>query len=280
MTAFLFAGQGSVVPGMGDEVARLRPDLLAAVAEAVGEDPFPRAEESTRFAQPAILCSSLARWSVLEDPAKPTAMLGHSLGELSALVAAGALAERDALTLVARRAALMDDAGAPGDGMIAVLKGDLEQVQAIADEHGVTLANDNAPGQAVLAGDLERLSAASDAAKAAGLRAMRLGVSGAFHSPSMASALPEWEAALAAVEFAPLSATVISCLTAQPIEDPRAALAAGLTSPVRFRESLLALAASGVTRFVEVGPGKVLAGLAGRTLPDATVEIAEVGTHA
>ncbi|HZO37218.1 MAG TPA: ACP S-malonyltransferase [Solirubrobacteraceae bacterium] len=277
MTAFLFAGQGSVVPGMREEVADLRPDLLDAVTEAVGDDPFARAEESTRYAQPAILCASLARWSALGAPAAE-ALLGHSLGELSALAAAGSLSERDALSLVALRAALMDDAGKPGDGMIAILRGELPQVQEIADAHDVTLANDNAPGQLVLAGDLERLDAAAEAAKAAGLRAVRLGVSGAFHSPAMASALPAWTQALAAVEFAAPSATVYSCLTAAPIDDPRQALADGLTSRVRFRESLLALQTQGVTHFVEVGPGKVLAGLASRTLPDATVEIAHVGT--
>lgn len=276
MTAFLFAGQGSVVPGMRDEVADLRPDLLDAVTEAVGEDPFLRAEESTRYAQPAILCTSLARWSALGAP-DGEALIGHSLGELTALAAAGSVSERDALALVALRAALMDDAGRPGDGMVAVLRGELDQVQAIADAHGVTLANDNAPGQLVLAGDLERLNAAAETAKAAGLRAMRLGVSGAFHSPAMAPALPAWRQALDETEFTAPAATVYSCLTAEPIDDPRQALADGLTSRVRFRESLLALQDRGVTRFVEVGPGKVLAGLASRTLPDAVVELADVG---
>jgi acyl transferase domain-containing protein len=264
---------------MREEVADLRPDLLDAVSSAVGEDPFPRAEESTRFAQPAILCTTLARWSALGAP-QAEALLGHSLGELSALVAAGSLGERDALSLVALRAALMDDAGAPGDGMVAVLRGELSQVQEIADAHGVTLANDNAPGQLVLAGDLERLDDAAESAKAAGLRAMRLGVSGAFHSPAMASALPAWTEALREIDFREPAITVYSCLTAAPIDDPRQALTDGLTSRVRFRESLLELRASGVERFVEVGPGKVLAGLASRTLPDATVEIAHVGAAA
>ena len=145
MTAFLFAGQGSVVPGMREQVADLRPDLLDAVSEAVGDDPFLRAEESTRYAQPAILCTTLARWSAL-GAADAEALLGHSLGELSALAAAGSLSEHDALALVALRAALMDEAGEPGDGMIAVLRGELPDVQAIADAHGVTVANDNAPG--------------------------------------------------------------------------------------------------------------------------------------
>lgn len=281
MTAFLFPGQGSTAPGMRDEVERLRPDLLAVVTAAVGEDPFPRADESTRFGQPAILCTSLARWSALEIPSGDVeALLGHSLGELGALAAAGAIGEVDALGLVARRAALMDEAGAEGDGMLAVLGGEIDAVRAIAGAHGVTLANDNAPGQAVLAGAGDALTAAQAAAREAGLRAIRLGVTGAFHSPSMASAQPAWDEALAAVDFGALSLPVISCLTAEPIADPRAALSAGLTNPVRFRESLLRLGADGVTRCVEVGPGKVLSGLAKRTLSDVAVELADVGAHA
>ena len=113
-----------------------------------------------------------------------------------------------------------------------------------------------------------------------GMRAIRLNVTGAFHSPRMAAAQPEWDAALAAVAFAAPGANVISCLTGEPVTDPRAALAAGLTNPVRFRESLLNLGAAGVTHFVEVGPGKVLSGLAARTLPEATVEVAEVSARA
>lgn len=280
MTAFLFAGQGSLVAGMADEVARLRPDLLDVVSEAVGDDPFARAEESTRYAQPAILCSSLARWSALPGASAGDVLLGHSLGELSALAAAGSVSEHDALRLVAVRAALMDEVGSPDDGMVAILRGELDQVQAIADAHGVTLANDNAPGQAVLAGRRAQLDAAADAAKEAGMRAMRLGVSGAFHSPAMAPAVPAWESALAEVAFAPPEVAVVSCLTGASIEDPRRTLADGLTHPVRFREALLALGAAGERRFVEVGPGKVLAGLAGRTLPDATVEIADIGVYA
>ncbi|HVW17488.1 MAG TPA: ACP S-malonyltransferase [Solirubrobacteraceae bacterium] len=277
MTAFLFPGQGSTTPDMRDQVAALRPDLLDAVAEAVGEDPFPRADESTRFGQPAILVTTLARWSALADRhGEAECLLGHSLGELSALAAAGSIGERQALELVAIRAALMDDAGAPGDGMLAVVGGEIDDVRRIAAAHGVAVANDNSPGQVVLAGHGDDLDAAAAAAKEAGLRTIRLNVTGAFHSPRMAAAQAPWDEALARVEFAPPAIPVLSCLTGEPIEDPRAALSAGLTNPVRFRESLLALAARGVTGFAEVGPGKVLLGLARRTLPDAEVSVAEV----
>lgn len=265
VTAFLFPGQGSQVPGMRDEVAALRPDLLEAVERAVGEDPFARVEESTRFAQPAILCSSLARWSALDG--EPSFLLGHSLGEIGALVAAGALDEHAALELVATRGRLMAEASAPGDGMLAVLRGEPADVAALAERHGVTVANDNAPGQMVLSGELERLDAASRDARRRGLRTMRLAVAGAFHSHAMEPARAAWERALDAVGFAPSRTPVVSCLTAAPIGDPRAALAASLTAPVRFREALLHLAAEGCDDFVDVGPGRILEGLVKRTLP-------------
>ena len=265
VTAVLFPGQGSQEPGMREEAAALRPDLLELVCEVVGEDPFVRVEESTAFAQPAILCASLARWSALDTD--PSYLLGHSLGEIGALAAAGALTDRQALALVAARGRLMAAAGRPNDGMLAVLRGEPAAVAALAKRHRVTVANDNAPGQMVLSGDLDLLDAASRDARGAGLRTLRLPVTGAFHSPAMAPAREPWERVLAETEFAPLRVPVVSCLTAAPIEDPRAALAASLTAPVRFREALLYLADQGCDEFIEVGPGRVLEGLVKRTLP-------------
>jgi [acyl-carrier-protein] S-malonyltransferase len=265
VTAFLFPGQGSQVPGMREEVQRLRPDLLDAVEAIVGEDPFARVEESTRFAQPAILCCSLARWSALD--AEPSHLLGHSMGELGALAAAGALDERQALELVALRGRLMAEASRPGQGMLVVLRGEADDVATLAARHGVTVANDNAPGQIVLSGDLDRLDAASADARRQGLRTMRLPVAGAFHSPAMAPACAAWERALAGAELAPLHTPVVSCMTAAPIDDARAVLAASLTEPVRFREALLHLDAAGCTDYVDVGPGRVLEGLVKRTVP-------------
>jgi acyl transferase domain-containing protein len=278
VSAYLFPGQGSQVAGMRDEVARLRPDLLDTVGEIVGEDPFERVEESTRFAQPAILCSSLARWSVLD--AEADVLLGHSLGELAALAAAGAIGEREALELVVERGRLMADAAAPGDGMLAALGGDATVVRALADHHGVTVANDNAPGQLVLSGGVAALDAFAGEAKARGVRTMTLAVRGAFHSPAMESAREAWVAALAEVEFAEPAVPVVSCLTAAPIGDARRALADSLTHPVRFREALLHLAAGGATRFVDVGPGRILERLVRRTLPDLQSAVAEVGARA
>jgi [acyl-carrier-protein] S-malonyltransferase len=269
-SAILFPGQGSQTPEMHDLVARERPDLLALASEVVGTDPFPRADEGTNFAQPAIFCASLAGWSALGSPLG-VVMAGHSLGELGALVAAGALGEREGLELVTLRGRLMHDSGvAAGDGsMVAVIgAGASEHAQEIADASALTVANDNSPLQIVLSGAKAHVPAAIDAARALGLRAMELDVTGAFHSPMMAAAVPQFAAALAQADFRPPRTTVLSAVTAAPFTDPRTELADALTMPVRWREVMLALRELGAERFVDVGPGRVLTGLAKRTLSD------------
>ena len=269
-TAILFPGQGSQTDEMRDDVQRARPDLLELAAHAVGEDPFPRAGEGTNFAQPAIFCASLAGWHALGTP-EGDFMAGHSLGELAALVAAGAVAEADGLRLVALRGRLMHEAGleAGDGGMVAVLgRGAADHAHEIADAQSLTIANDNSPQQVVLSGARDALPAAVEHAKELGLRAMELDVTGAFHSPMMASAVPEFTAALAETEFKTPRVTVVSAVTARPFEDPPRELADALTMPVRWRETLLALHELGASRFVEVGPGRVLTGLAKRTLAD------------
>ncbi len=269
-TAILFPGQGSQTPDMRDTVAAARPDLLALAGEIVGEDPFERAEEGTRYAQPAIFCASLAGWEALGRPIRDF-MAGHSLGELAALVAAGSLRERDGLELVALRGRLMQEAGerAGDGGMLALLgAGSADHAAALAEAHGLAVANDNSPQQVVLSGARSALPGAAAEAKEFGLRAMELPVTGAFHSPMMASALPEFEAALAGVEISEPRVPVLSAVTAEPFDDVRLRLAEALTSPVRWRETMLALHRLGAERFVEVGPGRVLTGLAKRTLRD------------
>jgi malonyl CoA-acyl carrier protein transacylase len=272
-TAILFPGQGSQTPTMRDDVARVRPDLLELVVECVGEDPFLRVDDGTRFAQPAIFCASLAGYEAMGRP-EGQFMAGHSLGELAALVAAGVLSERSGCELVALRGRLMQESGErAGDGsMLAVLgAGAAEHAQAIADRGGLAVANDNSPQQVVLSGDKAGFEAASAAAKELGLRPRELAVTGAFHSPMMAGAVPEFEAALARVELEPdplPGVTVISAVTAAPLDDPRRRLAEALTAPVRWREVVLTLHDRGVRRFVEVGPGKVLTGLVKRTVDD------------
>jgi [acyl-carrier-protein] S-malonyltransferase len=260
---------------MRETVAEVRPDLLSLASEVVGEDPFARVEDGTRFAQPAIFCASLAGWETLGRPAGEF-MAGHSLGELAALVAAGCLAERDGLELVALRGRLMQESGErAGDGsMLALLgQGAADHAAELAGAHGLAVANDNSPQQVVLSGDRSGFDGASAAAKELGLRAMELPVTGAFHSPMMAEAVPAFEAALERVEVtSPDGVTVLSAVTAAPFEDVRAQLAQALTMPVRWRETLLALRELGAERFLEVGPGRVLTGLVKRTLRD--VELA------
>ena len=276
-TALLFPGQGSQTADMRDQVARVRPDLLKLAIEVVGEDPFGRVDDGTAYAQPAIFCASIAGWCQMGRPIYEF-MAGHSLGELGALVAAGVLSERAGLELVALRGRLMQEAGeTAGDGgMIALLGADAaERAEAVAAPHGLSIANDNSPQQIVLSGPRAALPAAEQTARELGLRAVILPVTGAFHSPMMASAVPEFERALAAVELRPARSTVISAVTAEPFDDVRARLLGALTGPVRWRELLLALHARGVNRFVEVGPGKVLTGLVKRTLKD--VELAMSG---
>jgi [acyl-carrier-protein] S-malonyltransferase len=247
-TAILFPGQGSQTPEMRELVARVRPELLELVAEAVGEDPFPRADEGTNFAQPAIFCASLAGWASIGSPVSEL-MAGHSLGELGALVAAGALDERDAVALVALRGKLMHESGlAAGDGsMVAVMgAGAADHAQEIAAASELTIANDNSPMQIVLSGAKSNIPDAIESAEELGLRAMELDVTGAFHSPMMAAAVPAF--------------------TAKPFTDPRRELADALTMPVRWREVLLTMHELGARRFVDVGPSRVLTGLAKRTL--------------
>jgi [acyl-carrier-protein] S-malonyltransferase len=276
--AVLFPGQGSQTPDMRDLVAHRAPELLERCIALVGEDPFPRAGESTRFAQPAIFCASVAGWDALDLDAGAAA--GHSLGELAALAAAGVLEREDALCLVVTRGRLMAEADDSGS-MLALVGASQEDAEAIAAEAGVTVANDNAPGQVVLSGRRDALERAAEAARERGRRAMPLDVAGAFHSPAVESAVAPFRAALDEVEIHEPAFPVFSCASTEPFTDVRAELAAALTRPVRWRETVLALHEAGATRFVEVGPGKVLARLGKRILPEHPVETpAEELAHA
>src|SRR5581483_10263954 len=217
VSAILFPGQGSQTPEMRDTVAEVRPDLLSLASEVVGEDPFARVDDGTKFAQPAIFCASLAGWEALGRP-RGEFMAGHSLGELAALVAAGCLDERDGLELVALRGKLMQESGerAGDGGMLALLgQGAADHAAELAEGHGLSVANDNSPQQVVLSGDRSGFDGASAAAKELGLRPMELPVTGAFHSPMMAEAVPAFTEAL---ERAPVSSpqgvTVLSAVTA------------------------------------------------------------------
>jgi malonyl CoA-acyl carrier protein transacylase len=258
---------------MRDTVAGARPDLLEAVLALVGDDPFARIDESTRFAQPAIFCASLAGWARVSDAVgSPIAFAGHSLGELSALAVAGTLDELDALRLVVLRGRLMAELGETGGGtMLAVLGADPAQAATLAESHGVAVANDNAPGQVVLSGAPNDLRALREDARAQGLRAIPLDVTGAFRSPQMIPAVEPFRAALSAVQLHPPRGVVFSCATARPFVDPVNELADALVAPVRWRETMSALAAFGARAYVDVGPGAVLAKLTPRCVADAAV---------
>ena len=277
LPAVLFPGQGSHTPGMRDLVAGRAPELLERVTALVGEDPFPRVAESTRFAQPAIFCASIVAWEAIGKPAGAAA--GHSLGEIAALTAAGVLGRDDALELVVTRGRLMAEAD-PDGSMLAVIGGTIEDAEAIAEAAGITVANDNAPGQVVLSGPRDGLARAEAAAAEMGRRTMPVDVAGAFHSPSMEPAVAPFREALDAVEVHEPAFPVISCASTTPFEDVREELAAALTRPVRWRETMLALHAAGATRFVEPGPGKLLARMGKRILPDHPVEHPLEAVHA
>jgi malonyl CoA-acyl carrier protein transacylase len=260
-TALLFPGQGSQVPGMRDLVAAEAPELLSRI----GDEPFDRVAESTRFAQPAIFCASVAGWRVLErEGVEPVAAAGHSLGELAALVAAGAVDAVEALDLVVLRGRLMSEAA--GGTMLALLGIDDDRAAELARQHGVTVANLNAPGQVVLSGDPGALRAV---AARDGVRSLELGVAGAFHSPAMQPAVAPFSAALRATAWRPPAFPVVSCTTAESMTDPARELAEALTRPVRWTDTMRALAALGAAAFVDAGPGRVLAKLVRRTLPEA-----------
>ena len=269
--ALLFPGQGSQTHAMRELVARRCPALLERCLELVGEDPFARVEESTRFQQPAIFCASIAGWKGLPDDVAPVAAAGHSLGELAALAAADVLSVEDALELVVLRGRLMAEADDRGS-MLALVGADADEAARVAEAAGLTVANDNAPGQIVLAGDRERFDRAEQVAVELGKRAIRLPVAGAFHSPSMRPAVAPFRAALEGVELRAPRFTVFSCASAKPFVDVRDELAQALIRPVRWRETFTALHDAGATRFIEVGPGKVLARLAKRIVAGSKVE--------
>jgi acyl transferase domain-containing protein len=253
---------------MRETVERHRPDLLELAQREVGPDLFERAADGTRWAQPAIFCAALAGARELE--VEPDVMAGHSLGEITALVAAEAIGAEDGLRLVAARGRLMQEAAEEtGDGgMTAVrARGDNRQViTEVAAASDVAIANDNAPDQLVLSGSLDALDRAEAELQERGIRGKRLPVAGAFHSPLMAPAVEPFREVVAGIEFGEPRVPVMSCVTARPFEDVPSELVRALTEPVRWLDVMHALDARGVTDFVETGPGQVLTNLVKKSL--------------
>lgn len=298
--AYLFPGQGSQAVGMGLALAQRYARAQETFAEADAILGFPLAQlcfegpadllTATRNAQPAILTASIAALRVLraERPDLPGAicMAGHSLGEYSALVAAGSLAFADGVRLTRARGELMAAAGEQHPGsMAAVLRLDDAQVADIcaraasASGDVVQVANYNSPGQVVISGGPAGVEAATALAKAAGGRVMPLAVSIAAHSALMAPAVEAFAQRVAATPFAPPQTPVIGNVQALPlvsVEEIRSELVAQLTASVRWTATITAMIEAGVTRFVEIGPGAVLTGLVKRIAPG--VETANVAT--
>ncbi len=279
MLAFTFPGQGSQRPGMGQPwVDHPSWELVDDASEAVERDVArllldADADEltETRNAQLATFTLSLVILDAAERLGiEPTACAGHSLGEYSALVAVGVLSVAEGARLVAARGEAMQAAAdvAPGT-MAAILGLDADLVvQSCADVEGSWVANDNAPGQIVIAGTASGVDAAGANAKKRGAkRVMALAVGGAFHSPLMASAQSDLDSALAAATWGGAHAPVVANVDAVAHDDGWSdLLSRQLVSPVRWRESMLALPQLGVTITVELGPGSELSGMVKRTL--------------
>jgi [acyl-carrier-protein] S-malonyltransferase len=232
----------------------------------------------TALAQPAIFVAGIISWRDRGDTGCAW-LAGHSVGEYAALVAGSAMAFEDALRVVRVRADAMEAASRSADtGMAAVLGLSLEQVAAIAGQAGVAVANDNAPGQVVVAGDQSALTEAATLVRAARGRSILLETAGAFHTDIMASAEAPLRRALRDVEIREPSIPVISNVTARPyngVEEIRDLLGRQPTSQVRFRESLEWMWAEGVREFEDFGPGQVAAGMAVRTFkPLESLEVA------
>jgi [acyl-carrier-protein] S-malonyltransferase len=292
-TAFVFPGQGSQTVGMGKDLAETYPIAKQTFEEADSILGFaisklmwdgPEADlNDTVNTQPALYIHSLASFRVfshLYPDQKPASLAGHSLGELSALAASGALSFEDGLKLVRKRGELMKRAGelAPGS-MAAILALDIPTLDKICIEASthqeiVQVANDNCPGQVVISGAKLAVERAMAAAKASGAkRAMPLAVSIAAHSPLMASIQDEWNDAVYSANVSALQIPVIGNVHALPLADENAARAdiiAQMQSRVRWTESVKYIASQGVNTFMEAGTGTVLGGLIKRIADGVT----------
>jgi [acyl-carrier-protein] S-malonyltransferase len=290
--AFCFPGQGSLEAGMGREIAEAVPEareVLALGSRVAGLDlihlTFDASEEElveTEVQQPALVATSLAVLAAIRDRGiKPDFVVGHSVGEFAALAAAGAMRFEEAIALVRERGLAMAEAARRNPGSMAAILGlDDETVERICRRIlNVWPANYNCPGQIVVSGENPAVEEACAAATDAGARrAVRLRVSGAFHSPLVAKAADRLRPALDKVKFNEPSAPFMSTVTAR-IENARRAsplLVDQLTAPVRFTQAAQALMKEGVNTFVEVGPGNVLSGLVKRI--DRTAKTISVGS--
>lgn len=291
--AILFPGQGSQEVGMGARLAEAfapaaqrfeqANDLLGySLSKICFEDPQQQLNQ-TEYAQPALYTTCLACWDVLTRELgnlSATWFAGHSLGEFTALHAANSYSFEAGLQLVHQRANLMAQAGQKAPGGMAVIIGSQTTIiqqtcLQIQQEHGyvLVLANDNAPGQAVVSGDVAALEKLKELKSQLGYKLFRqLPISVACHSPRMSIVQAQFDQAIDDTPLQGALPPLIANTTASPIETPeqiRAELKKQLCGPVRWQESILALSALGIDHFLEIGPGEVLTGLVKRILPNA-----------
>lgn len=278
--AYVFPGQGSQSTGMGSDLYDTYPSARAVFREAdaclgfsLSRLCFEGPEDElrkTHNVQPAILVVSIACLRALEEAAilnfpRPTFVAGHSLGEYTALVAAGVLGLADAISLVRERGRLMYEAGLrqPG-GMLAVLGLDEETVKGISSESGTEISNINCPGQIVLSGVAQALAQANKLAREQGARVIPLRVSGAFHSVLMEPVLAEFSRIVSSFRLEPPVIPIVSNVTARPLADADSIsdeLVQQLRNCIQWQRSVEYMMHNGVTTFCEIGPGRVLSGL-------------------
>lgn len=285
--AYVFPGQGSQFPGMGKDLYENSPrakELFESANDILGfrisDTMFGGTEEElkqTRITQPAIFLHSVIMAATSNNEFKPDMVAGHSLGEFSALVANKTLLFEDGLRLVYQRAMAMQKACEQNPGtMAAILNLEDTVVENVCAEitaagNVVVAANYNCPGQLVISGSIEGIPIACEKLKAAGAkRALVLPVGGAFHSPLMEPARVELESAINSTKFSTPICPVYQNVVASAVSDPdkiKANLVAQLTAPVKWTQSVQQMVSDGATRFIEVGPGKVLQGLVKKISP-------------
>lgn len=290
MKAFVFPGQGAQFVGMGKDLYEQNPEAKAYFEKAneilgfrITDILFNGTAEElkqTKVTQPAIFLHSVILAKTMGEDFRPDMVAGHSLGEFSALVAAGAMTFEDGLRLVSKRAMAMQKACEVRPSTMAAVLGlpdeKVEEICAQVTDEVVVPANYNCPGQIVISGSVEGVDRACELLKEAGAkRALKLAVGGAFHSPLMEPAREELAKAIEETTISQPICPIYQNVTASAVTDPaeiKKNLIAQLTAPVRWTQSVLNMTADGTDHFMELGPGNVLQGLVKKIAPDVTTE--------